>query len=156
MVPSDARVAAVACRRRYPTDLSDAEWGLVEPLIPPVKPGGRPALHQRREIVDALAYWLRAGCAWRLLPHDLPPWKTVYHYFRTWRLEGRGSASWPCCGSGSACGWAASPAQRGDHRQPERQDHRKRGAHGYDGGKKVNGRKRHLLVDTLGNVLKVM
>jgi putative transposase len=75
----------MACRRRYPTDLSDAEWELVEPLVPPVKPGGRPALHQRREIVDALAYWLRAGCAWRLLP----PWQTVYHYWRTWRLEGR-------------------------------------------------------------------
>ncbi len=79
----------MACRRRYPTDLSDAEWELVGPLIPPVTPGGRPALHQRREIVDALAYWLRAGCAWRLLPHDLPPWQTVYHYWRLWRLEGR-------------------------------------------------------------------
>ena len=62
---------------------------MVEPLVPPVKPGGRPALHQRREIIDALAYWLRAGCAWRLLPHDLPPWQTVYHYWRTWRLDGR-------------------------------------------------------------------
>jgi transposase len=79
----------MAGRRRYPTDLSDAEWELVEPLIPAVKPGGRPALHQRREIAGALAYWLRAGCAWRLLPHDLPPWQTVYHYWRLWRLEGR-------------------------------------------------------------------
>ena len=61
----------MAGRRRYPTDLSDAEWELVRPLVPPVRPGGRPALHQRREVVDALAYWLRAGCAWRLLPHDL-------------------------------------------------------------------------------------
>ena len=76
-------------RHPYPTDLSDAEWELVEPLVPPVKPGGRPVLHQRREIVNALAYWLRAGCAWRLLPHDLPPWQTVYHYWRAWRLEGR-------------------------------------------------------------------
>ena len=79
----------MAYRRRYPTDLSDVEWEQVEPLVPPVKQGGRPALHQRREIVDALAYWLRAGCAWRLLPHDLPPWQTVYHYWRIWRLEGR-------------------------------------------------------------------
>src|SRR6516225_4910061 len=82
-------VAVMAYRRRYPTDLSDAEWEQVEPLVPPVKQGGRPALHQRREIIDALAYWLRAGCAWRLLPHDLPPWQTVYHYWRIWRLEGR-------------------------------------------------------------------
>ncbi len=76
-------------RRGYPTDLSDAEWELVEPLVPPVKPGGRLAVHPRREIVNALAYWLRAGCAWRLLPHDLPPWQTACHYWRTWRIEGR-------------------------------------------------------------------
>jgi putative transposase len=76
-------------RRVYPTDLSDAEWALLAPLIPPVKPGGRPARHARRELVNAMAYWVRAGCAWRLLPHDLPPWQTVYHYFRRWRREGR-------------------------------------------------------------------
>src|ERR1700758_601229 len=81
----------MAGRRRYPypTDLSAAEGDPTEPLVPRVKPGGRPAVHQRREIVDALACWLRAGCAWRLLPHDLPPWQTVYHYWRLWRLEGR-------------------------------------------------------------------
>ena len=76
-------------RRAYPTDLSDAEWQVLEPLIPPVRPGGRPARHARRELVNAIAYWVRAGCAWRLLPHDLPPWQTVYHYFRLWRREGR-------------------------------------------------------------------
>ena len=76
-------------RRAYPTDLSDADWALLAPLIPPVKPGGRPARHTRRELLNAIAYWVRAGCAWRLLPHDLPPWQTVYHYFRTWRREGR-------------------------------------------------------------------
>ena len=76
-------------RRAYPTDLSDAEWALLAPLIPPVKPGGRPARHTRRELLNAIAYWTRAGCAWRLLPHDLPPWQTVYHYFRAWRREGR-------------------------------------------------------------------
>jgi putative transposase len=75
-------------RRRYPTDLTDAQWALLAPLIPPPKPDGRPAIHDRRELVNAMLYWLRAGCAWRLLPHDLPPWKTVYHYWRTWRREG--------------------------------------------------------------------
>jgi putative transposase len=79
----------MAGRRRYPTDLSDTEWELVRPLVPAVRLAGRPAVHQRREIVDALAYWLRAGCAWRLLPHDLPPWQTACHYWRLWRLEGR-------------------------------------------------------------------
>jgi putative transposase len=58
-------------------------------LIPPPKPGGRPAVHDRRELVNAMLYWLRAGCAWRLLPHDFPPWQTVYHYWRVWRREGR-------------------------------------------------------------------
>jgi putative transposase len=76
-------------RRGYPTDLSDVEGALLAPLIPQVKPGGRPAVHARRELVNAIAYWIRAGCAWRLLPHDLPPWQTVYHYFRAWRREGR-------------------------------------------------------------------
>jgi putative transposase len=76
-------------RRRYATDLSDREWALLAPLIPAPKPGGRPAVHDRRELVNAMLYWLRAGCAWRLLPHDFPPWQTVYHYWRVWRREGR-------------------------------------------------------------------
>ena len=76
-------------RRRYRTDLTDAQWRMLAPLSPAPKPGGRPAIHQRRELLNAMLYWLRAGCAWRLLPHDLPPWQTVYHYFRCWRLEGR-------------------------------------------------------------------
>lgn len=75
-------------RRPYPTDLSDAEWRILEPLVPAPKPGGRPALHSRREIVNAIRYVLRGGGAWRLLPHDFPPWQTVYHYFRLWRLDG--------------------------------------------------------------------
>ena len=75
-------------RRAYATDLTDAEWQLLAPLIPAPKPGGRPAIHQRRELLNAMLYWLRAGCAWRLLPHDLPPWQTVYHYFRSWRQQG--------------------------------------------------------------------
>ena len=78
-----------ASRRRYPTDLTDTQWQVLAPLIPAPKPGGRPAVHQRRELVNAMLYLVRAGCAWRLLPHDLPPWQTVYHYFRCWRLEGR-------------------------------------------------------------------
>ncbi len=75
-------------RRAYPTDLSDAEWAIISPFIPPAKTGGRHCLHTRREIVNAILYDLRSGGAWRLLPHDLPPWKTVYHYFRIWRKDG--------------------------------------------------------------------
>jgi putative transposase len=75
-------------RRRYPTDLTDAQWAILEPLVPAVKPGGRPATHPRREIVDALLYVLRGGISWRALPHEYPPWQTVYDYFRIWRDDG--------------------------------------------------------------------
>src|SRR5215813_14948436 len=64
------------------------EWAILEPLIPPPKPGGRPVADARREIVDAILYVLRSGGNWRLLPHDFPPWQTAYHYFRRWRLDG--------------------------------------------------------------------
>ena len=74
-------------RTVYPTDLTDAEWIILEPLVPPPKPGGRPAKYPRREIINAIRYVLRTGCAWRLLPHDLPPWQLVYHYFWVWRRE---------------------------------------------------------------------
>ena len=75
-------------RRRYPTDLTDAQWAILEPSVPPPRPGGRPPKHTRRELVDAMRYVLRGGIAWRLLPHEFPPWQTVYHYFRIWRDDG--------------------------------------------------------------------
>ena len=75
-------------RRAYPTDLTDAEWRVLEPLIPPAKPGGRPRSVEIREIVNALRYLLRSGGAWRLLPHEFPPWPTVYAYFRRWQADG--------------------------------------------------------------------
>lgn len=75
-------------RKPYPSDMSDEEWTLLGPLIPTPKVGGRPAKWERQEIVNAIFYVLRGGIAWRLLPHDLPPWKTTYHYFREWRLAG--------------------------------------------------------------------
>ncbi|HET6749710.1 MAG TPA: transposase, partial [Actinomycetes bacterium] len=72
-----------SARRCYPTDLTDAEWQLLALLIPAPKPGGRPPIHDRRELVNAMGYWVRAGCAWRLLPHDLPPWQTETFKFST-------------------------------------------------------------------------
>ena len=75
-------------RRPYPTDLSDDEWEILKPLIPEAKPGGRPRAHQPRELLNAIFYVLRGGCAWRLLPHDFLPWQTAYHYFRAWRIDG--------------------------------------------------------------------
>ena len=75
-------------RRAYLSDLSDAEWELIEPLIPAAKPGGRRRTTDIREVLNSIFYLLRSGCAWRMLPHDLPPWQTVYDFFRKWRKDG--------------------------------------------------------------------
>jgi len=75
-------------RAAYSTDLTDAEWRRMEPLVPAAKPGGRPQSVSRREIVNAIFYVVRSGCTWRMLPHDFPPWGTVYYYFRVWRRDG--------------------------------------------------------------------
>jgi len=74
-------------QKGYPTDLSDAEWALLAPLVPPARTG-RPRRHPTRVIVNAILYVLRTGCQWRLLPHDLPPWPSVHYYFRRWRDDG--------------------------------------------------------------------
>jgi len=76
----------------YPSDLSDAQWELIAPLVPPAKPGGRPRSVDLREILNAILYVLRSGCAWRMIPHDLPVWSTVYDYFRQFRRAG----VWKC------------------------------------------------------------
>ncbi len=81
-------------RRTYPSDLRDDEWEILEPLIPKPNPEGRPAIYERREIVNAILYVLRSGCPWRLLPHDLPAWETVYWYFRRWEREGIWKQVW--------------------------------------------------------------
>jgi transposase len=75
-------------RNAYSTDLSDLEWQILEPLLPPAKVGGRHRKYPMREIINALQYVLRGGSAWRLLPHDLPHWRTVYEYFRCWKKDG--------------------------------------------------------------------
>jgi putative transposase len=75
-------------RRVYSSDVTEKEWAILEPLIPAAKPGGRPQEIERREIVNGILYVLRSGCPWRLLPHDLPNWSTVYLYFRLWKQAG--------------------------------------------------------------------
>ena len=74
--------------RRYPSDLTDQQWLLIEPLLPPPSTGGRREKHSRHEIVNAVFYLLRTGCAWRQLPTDFPPWETVYWHFKRWRADG--------------------------------------------------------------------
>ena len=77
----------MAHRKPYPTDLTDREWALIHPYVPTAKPGGRPEKYPKREILDAIFSILRGGCAWRLLPHDFPPWQIVYQYFWRWRRD---------------------------------------------------------------------
>ena len=144
-------------RERYPSDLSDAEWQLVEPLLPKPCKRGRPIEYERREILNAIFYLLRSGCAWRMLPHDLPYWKLVSSYFYTWRDNGTLQRIHDTLRSKvrTAAGRNAQPsAAIIDSQSVKTAD--QGGERGYDAGKQVNGRKRHILVDTMGLLLVVL
>jgi putative transposase len=144
-------------RKAYPSDLTDAEWEILEPLIPAISPLAVNVKYSRREIVNGILYVLRSSCPWRLVPHDLPAWGAVYYYFRKWRKDGiwdqiqksllkrvrkaEGRDEEP-----SAAVIDSQSIKTSAVRGPEK---------GFDMGKRIWGRKRHVLVDTQGNLMEV-
>src|SRR5215208_2074313 len=139
---------------RYETDLTDAEWARLEPLMPRPNPRGRPRAWPLREIVNAIFYVLRGGIAWRLLPKDLPPRTTVYRWFALWRDTGlfERMNHLLAMADRERVGREASPSAAVLDTQ-KREDHRERWSSGYDAGKKVKGRKRQVIVDMDGHGL---
>ncbi len=142
----------------YPSDLTDEQWALIESMVAP-KSGGRPVKHPRRRIVEAILYVNRTGCSWRQLPHDFPPWDTVYWYFQTWNADGTTDRIHDALRDAVRDADGRDPmASAGivDSQSVKAADTVGRHSRGYDAGKKINGRKRHVVTDTIGLLVVVL
>ena len=160
---ASASHAAAVARRGYPSDLSDGEWALIEPLLPAPRwgspAGGRPEAHPRREIINAIRYLVRSGCAWRALPADFPPWQTVYDHFCRWQADGTTARVHDALRAQVRAAAGRDPEPTAaviDSQSVRAADTVPKASRGWDNAKKVNGRKRHIAVDTLGLLLAVV
>ena len=139
-------------KQLYPSDLTDSQWEIIQELIPKAKSGGRPRSLEMRQVINAILYVTVGGIQWRMMPNEYPKWQSVYSYFRTWRKEG----IWRRIHDTLR---AKMRRKAGRHKHPtagcaDSQSVKTTaiaGIRGYDGGKQIKGRKRHLLVDTLGH-----
>ena len=146
-------------RRAYPSDLTDEEWEIINELIPPALPGGRPRGVDMRMVVNAIFYQNRTGCQWRFLPHDLVPKSTAYEYFSRWRKDGTWQNIVEVVRRGVRALEAPSGEPEASTASIDSQSVKSgwAGAEcGYDGGKKISGRKRHLAVDSLGLLMVIV